>query len=141
MSLSVKVQKDIGSYEEKVIGKMTLRTLACVAGGIGCAIAVAVLCHFGFGINVADATLPVMAAAMPFWLFGFTRPHHMKPEQFLPLWWRHHFGSKRLLYQPSFVTVSGESRLEAGKPSRRARRRAHRKGVELRESSSKARTR
>ena len=34
---------------------------------------------------VASATLPVMAAALPFWLAGFWRPFDMKLEEFLPL--------------------------------------------------------
>ena len=33
--LSVRVQKDIGEYEEKIVGKMSLRTLACVSLGFG----------------------------------------------------------------------------------------------------------
>ena len=32
MSLSVAVHKDIGEYTEKVVGKLSLRTLVCVVG-------------------------------------------------------------------------------------------------------------
>lgn len=135
MSLSVKVQKDIGSYEEKVIGKLSFRTLLCVTGGIASAIGTAVLCHFGFGIEVADVSLPVMAASLPFWLLGFTRPRHMKPEEFLPLWWAHEFGRTRILYTPTFALDDGGFRLAGGKPSRRARRLSRAKGVEHHEPS------
>ena len=37
MALRIPVQKDIGEYEEKIVGKMSLRTLACVSLGFGSA--------------------------------------------------------------------------------------------------------
>lgn len=82
--LSVKVQKDIGEYTEKIIGKMSIRTLACLAGGLSAAIAAAAVAHFGFGIEVADASLPVMCASIPFWLVGFYRPYGIKFEKSCP---------------------------------------------------------
>ncbi len=132
MSLSVKVQKDIGSYEEKVIGKLSFRTLLCVAGGIASAIATAAICHFICGIEVADAAFPVMVASLPFWLLGFARPRHMKPEEFAPLWWAHEFGQTQIFYEPTFARDE-DFCLMGGKPSHRARRRAKAKGVEHRE--------
>ncbi len=135
MSLSVKVQKDIGSYEEKIVGKLSFRTLLCVVGGFASAIGAAALSHFGFGIEVADASLPVMAASLPFWLLGFSRPHHMKPEEFLPLWWAHEFGENRLVYRPSFVSEDSDFKLIGEKPSRCVRKRMKTKGVEHDEPS------
>ena len=38
--LSVSVHKDIGEYTEKVVGKLSARTLACTAGGLVTAVAV-----------------------------------------------------------------------------------------------------
>ena len=35
--LSVRVQKDIGEYTEKIVGKLSARTLACLAGGLASA--------------------------------------------------------------------------------------------------------
>ena len=64
--LSVSVHKDIGEYTEKVVGKLSARTLACTAGGLGAAVGAAAAAYFGLGIPVADATLPVMACSMPF---------------------------------------------------------------------------
>lgn len=32
MSLQIPIQKDIGEYEEKIVGKLSFRTLVCVAG-------------------------------------------------------------------------------------------------------------
>ena len=70
MSLQIPIQKDIGEYEEKIVGKLSFRTLVCVAGGFGSAILVAAICHFWIGIEVADAAFPVMCASIPFWLAG-----------------------------------------------------------------------
>ena len=39
--LSVSVHKDIGEYTEKVVGKLSARTLACTAGGLASAVAAA----------------------------------------------------------------------------------------------------
>ena len=53
MALRIPVQKDIGEYEEKIVGKMSLRTLACVSLGFGSAVGAA-----AFGV-----VNPTMAAA------------------------------------------------------------------------------
>ena len=74
MSLQIPIQKDIGEYEEKIVGKLSFRTLVCVAGGFGSAILVATICHFWIRIEVADAAFPVMCASIPFWLAGFGVP-------------------------------------------------------------------
>ena len=111
MSLQIPVQKDIGEYEEKIVGKLSFRTLVCVAGGFGSAILVAAMCHFWIGIEVADAALPVMCASIPFWLAGFWRLLYACP-------------AAPFLEKP-----------EAGKPTRRARRAAKRKGAEGHEPS------
>ena len=87
--LSVTIHKDISEYQEKVVGKLSARTLACVTGGLLASIAAAAGVYFGLGIPVSDATLPVMAVSMPFWLAGFWRPKGMKAEKFLPLYIEH----------------------------------------------------
>ena len=69
--LSVRVQKDIGEYTEKIVGKRSARTLACLAGGLASAVGAAALCQFALGIEVRDAALPVMCASLRFWLAGF----------------------------------------------------------------------
>ena len=136
MSLQIPIQKDIGEYQEKIVGKMSLRTLVCVTVGFASAISVACIVYFAFHIEVGNATLPVMAAALPFWLAGFWRPYGMKLEEFLPLLLDHHFGSKRL----PFSTEGAYSSFEQtgpipGKPSRKSARKAKRKEAELREPS------
>ena len=131
MSLQIPIQKDIGEYEEKIVGKLSFRTLVCVAGGFGSAILVAAICHFWIGIEVADAAFPVMCASIPFWLAGFWRPFGMRAEKFAPLLFSHHMKDQRLLYEslaPKHLTL-----IERGAPSRRAKRMSKRKGAEANE--------
>lgn len=135
MSLQIPIQKDIGEYEEKIIGKMSFRTLVCVAGGFGSAIAVACGCWFLLGIEPANAAFPVMCASMPFWLAGFWRPYGMKAEKFAPLLVAHRLNDQSLLYSsPIHETIQTPA---PGKPSRKARRRARKKGAEAYEPSKR----
>ena len=84
MALRIPVQKDIGEYEEKIVGKMSLRTLACVSLGFGSAVGAAAFVHLGLHADVADAAFPIMLCSMPFWLAGFWRPFGMRAEELLP---------------------------------------------------------
>lgn len=88
MALRIPVQKDIGEYEEKIVGKMSLRTLACVSLGFGSAVGAAAFVHLGLHADVADAAFPIMLCSMPFWLAGFWRPFGMRAEECC-LSWRH----------------------------------------------------
>ena len=128
LSLQIPIQKDIGEYEEKIVGKLSFRTLVCVAGGFASAIATAALCQFALGIEVSDAAFPVMCASIPFWLAGFWRPFGMRAEKFVPLLAEHHLTNQRLLYasarDPHLPPVP------KGTPKRQARRFAKKKGAE-----------
>ena len=75
MSLQIPIQKDIGEYDQKIVGKLTLRTLCCLALGFSAAVAVATVLHLGLKVDVSAMTLPIMAAALPFWLAGFCKPY------------------------------------------------------------------
>lgn len=131
MSLQIPVQKDIGEYEEKIVGKLSLRTLVCVALGFASAIAVAAFIYFGLGIEVSNVAFPVMCASLPFWLAGFWRPFGMRLETFLPLFASHSLDEQVLLHRNHQDPQMG--RVEPGKPKRPARRAAKRKGAELNE--------
>lgn len=134
--LSVSVHKDIGEYSEKIIGKLSLRTLLCVAGGLGSAMLAAAFVYFVIGVDVSSATLPVMACSMPFWLAGFWRPCGMKLERFVPLWANHTFTDGKILLTPS-TGLAAPALLErvSARPDRRDARKAKRKGAELYEPS------
>ena len=101
--LSVRVQKDIGEYTEKIVGKLSARTLVCLAGGLASAVGTAAICQFALGIEVRNAALPVMCASMPFWLAGFWRPYHMKLEKFVPLWLDFQLEDQRVFYRSTPV--------------------------------------
>lgn len=135
MSLQIPIQKDIGEYEEKVIGKMSFRTLVCVAGGFGSAIAVACGCWFLLGVEPSNAAFPVMCASLPFWLTGFWRPYGIKAEKFAPLLAAHHINDQHLLYiSPKDESLSAPI---PGKPSHKARRSARKKGAEADEPTKR----
>lgn len=135
MSLQIPIQKDIGEYEEKVIGKMSFRTLVCVTGGFGTAIAVACGCWFLLGVEPSNAAFPVMCASLPFWLAGFWRPYGMKAEKFAPLFAAHHLHDQHLLYISPAREIPRAP--IPGKPSRKARRRARKKGAEAYEPTNR----
>lgn len=101
--LSVAVHKDIGEYQPKVVGKMTGRTLASIAGALGAAVASGLYMYFVLGLNPGDNMMVIYAVSLPFWCCGFVRPHGMPFEQFVPLWLRANFGSDRIFYVPSMA--------------------------------------
>ena len=126
MALRIPVQKDIGEYEEKIVGKMSLRTLACVSLGFGSAVGAAAFVHLGLHADVADAAFPIMLCSMPFWLAGFWRPFGMRAEELSP---------QLLAYEPCLAASLPEGSPRPGRPGRRARRRTRKKGAELYEPS------
>lgn len=130
--LSVSVHKDIGEYTEKVVGKLSARTLACTAGGLVVAVAVAAVANVGLGVPVDAVTLPVMAASMPFWLLGFWRPKGLVPEKFVPLFAEHVLGDGKLAYATGCRPTSIAGPIRCAKTDRRARRASKRKGAERR---------
>jgi hypothetical protein len=136
--LSVSIHKDIGEYTEKVVGKLSLRTLLCVVGGLAVSVGIAAALYFGFGINPSNATLPVMACSMPFWLAGFWRPKGLKAEEFCRLYAAHALSDGKLLYASGFLAEAPQvAEKIAAKPDRRYRRRSKRKGAEKHEPSKR----
>ena len=136
MALRIPVQKDIGEYEEKIVGKMSLRTLACVSLGFGSAVGAAAFVHLGLHADVADAAFPIMLCSMPFWLAGFWRPFGMRAEELLPLLAAHELSPQLLAYEPCLAASLPEGSPRPGRPGRRARRRARTTGAELYEPSN-----
>ena len=98
----VYVHKDISEYEEKVIGKLSARVVICLGGGIAVSVLAAAFVHLVLGVEVADASLPVMMCSMPFWLAAFWRPKGMKPEEFIPFAYKHWAEDGVLAYEPGF---------------------------------------
>lgn len=128
--LSVAVHKDIGEYTEKVVGKLSARTLACTAGGLASSVAAAALLNLALGVPVDAATLPVMAASMPFWLAGFWRPKGLPAEKYLALLARHSLSDGVLVYATGSRPGEAAGSVACERVDRRARRRSRRKGAE-----------
>ena len=118
MALRIPVQKDIGEYEEKIVGKMSLRTLACVSLGFGSAVGAAAFVHLGLRADVADAAFPIMLCSMPFWLAGFWRPFGMRAEELLPLLAAHELSPQLLAYEPCLAGSLPEGSPRPGRPGR-----------------------
>lgn len=135
MPLHMPVQKDIGEYEEKIVGKMTMRTIACLALGFGSAVAAGALFRLALGLDASTMAFPIMLCSMPFWLAGFWRPLGMRAEEFAPLLWAHETNGQRLAYAPCLAQALPDRPTGPGKPSRRSVRKSKRKGAELREPS------
>ena len=110
--LHIPIQKDIGEYEQKLFGDMSIRTCVCLAGGFATAVLVALASWLWLAIDPSDMTFPIMLATLPFWLAGFWKPHGMPFERFLPL--------------------------EPKKLTRKERKRTYRKGAELYEPAEEA---
>ena len=108
--LSVTMHKDLGEYEPKIVGKLTARTLICIVGGIGLAVAVGMYMYFVLGMDPADNTIPLYAVSLPFWACGFLRPHGMKFERFALLWFLQNFSNNVLTYRPSIYRIGLEER-------------------------------
>lgn len=136
MALRIPVQKDIGEYEEKIVGKMSLRTLACVSLGFGSAVGAAAFVHLGLHADVADAAFPIMLCSMPFWLAGFWRPFGMRAEELLPLLAAHELSPQLLAYEPCLAAS-----LPEGSPRPAARGGARGAGPGRKEPSSMSRAR
>lgn len=131
-NLHIPIQKDIGEYEQKLFGDMSIRTCVSLAGGFATAVAVAAIGRFWLGIDPSDASLPVMAATLPFWLAGFWKPHGMPFERFAPLVARHHLSRRTYLFHPSHAELLPTPPAhEPRKLKRRERKKIYRKGAEL----------
>lgn len=130
--LHIPIQKDIGEYEQKLFGDMSIRTCACLAGGFATAVLTALACWLWLGIDPSDAAFAIMLATLPFWLAGFWRPRGMAFERFLPLLARHHMTCRHFEYAPSHRAGACEPlALEPRKLTHREKRRTYRKGAEL----------
>lgn len=103
--LSVAVHKDVAEYEPKIIGKLTGRTLICIAGALGISVLAGLYMQFVLGINVSENIMVVYAISLPFWACGFIRPKGLKFEEFAVLWLNHQLTDNRIFYTPSMMKL------------------------------------
>lgn len=101
--LSVAVHKDIGEYEPKIVGKLTLRTLGCIAAACGVSVLSGLYITFVLGLDISDWSMICVILSIPFWAMGFWRPNGLKFEVFARYWVEYNFTDKKVFYKPSFV--------------------------------------
>lgn len=79
--MEIKINKDVGSYEPKVVGPFTTRQAVCLMIGIPICIGIY---KYGSAILPADAVsfLLLIPAAIT-WLFGWKKPYGMPMEKFI----------------------------------------------------------
>lgn len=131
--LSVAVHKDVAEYQPKIIGKLTARTLICIAGALLLSLASGCYIYFVLGLSVTDNIWIVYAVSLPFWLCGFYRPKGMKFEEFLPAWIRHQLSDNRLPYLPTMMKlgyVSKNDERRGTKYDKQYRKFTRTKGIE-----------
>lgn len=112
--LSVAVHKDVGEYQPKIVGKLTLRTLGCIAAALGISLVTGLYMYFVLGLDVEQFQVVIMALSLPFWAMGFWRPKGLKAEVYAKYWLEYNFTNKQIFYKPSFVLIE-EGTLDAGK--------------------------
>lgn len=128
--LSVSVHKDIGEYTEKVVGKLSARTLACTAGGLAAAVAVAAVAERrprhprGRRDPSRHGRVHAVLAARLLATEG------TRSEKFVPLFAEHVLGDGKLVYATGSHPASLAGPIGCAKVDRRARRASKRKGAE-----------
>lgn len=135
MALRIPVQKDIGEYEEKIVGGLTLRTMCCIALGFAAAAGLAALAYFVLGLDIEQVVYPMFIIALPFMAVGFWKPFGLRLEEFAPLFARHMAGSQVLTYEPCARVGEVESGPVPGEMTKKARKAVFKKGAELYEPS------
>ncbi len=119
MSLQIPIQKDIGEYEEKIVGKLSFRTLACLAGGFGSAILAAAIATSGSGIERRRHDVPRSCAhPCPSGSPGSGSPTACPSRSSRPLLIATHL-DRPGLYE---IRQQGAPRTEAGRPHARAKK-------------------
>ena len=137
--LHIPIQKDIGEYEQKLFGDMSIRTCVCLAGGFATTVLVASASWFWLAIDPSKMTFPIMLSTLPFWLAGFWKPHGMPFERFLPLVARHHMATRHYEFSPSHRSGTDMPlALEPKTLTRKERKKTYRKGAELYEPAEEA---
>ena len=116
--MQIKTNKDVTEYEENVFIGMTMRqTVLGIAGVV--IIAGSYFMTYG-SMNNNLASWVAIGLGLPCFLFGFAKPHKMKLEKFLAIWFRCNFLEHRRLpfksenkyYQACFVEEPEKRRIK-----------------------------
>lgn len=89
MAIKVKVPKEIKDYQEKIIGGLSWRQLACVTITAILAVGLSLLAIFVLKVSIDDASWFIIAICMPPMALGFIRPKGMSLEKYLGIILKH----------------------------------------------------
>jgi hypothetical protein len=119
LMLSVKVSKDINSYQPKIALGLSKRMLLSIGGALGTAVLLGVYTTFVLGVGTDALSVLVPLVSLPFWLCGFVRFKDMPFERYFPLYMAFWARGGRLLYKSP---VPGRRRHGSRRPQRRTDR-------------------
>lgn len=118
--LTVQVHKDFTEYKPKLFGGLSTRSIVCLGVAGACSAAFGAFCILVLGIDPGSLSFLIWFAAIPAALIGFYRPHGMDFEKFVPLWWRHEFDEKPVLYVSASHRGEARTAREEAATARRA---------------------
>jgi hypothetical protein len=99
--LSVPIQKDIGEYEEKIVGGLTIRTFIALV--IGCALGAAegLVGHYLMHIDIDSLSIFIFVTVMAAFAAGYVKPLDMPMKDALPFLIRQNLTGMPLKYRSS----------------------------------------
>ncbi len=93
--MEIKTNKDVTEYEENVFIGMTMRQTALGIAGVAVVAGAYFMTYSRMNSNLASWV--AIGLGLPCFLFGFAKPHKMKLEKFLVIWFRSNFLEHRRL--------------------------------------------
>ena len=110
MPLSIAVQKDIGEYREKIVFGLSSRQLVCLAVGVGCAAAEAIVGMVMFGRTLDDLFIAMCLTLTAAFLLGFVNPYGLKFSLAARLYLDQWLGSTKLMYKSTVCKQAEKAR-------------------------------
>lgn len=101
MAIKVKLPKEIKDYQEKIIGGLSWRQLACVTVTAILAVGLSLLIIFVFKLSIDDASWGIIAICMPPMALGFIRPKGMALEKYAGIILKHTWKQGKRPYMTS----------------------------------------
>ncbi len=93
--MEIKTNKDVTEYEENVFIGMTIRQTLLGFAGVAVIAGAYFMTYNHMNSNLASWV--AISFGLPCFLFGFAKPHKMKLEKFLAVWFRCNFLEHRRL--------------------------------------------
>jgi len=89
MAIEVSVRKEIKSYEEKLIGGMSLRQAACATVAVAFSAGVGAINHFFIHWAIDDIGVVIMFLSIPILAVGWFKKEGMPFEKYMLIMWRY----------------------------------------------------